>query len=109
MRRLRTVPLPPRRVRQIRIASLRWQRRAVFVLGGIAVGAAAVALALAADGAGRVFEAVLARFGPLAALVLTPLGFALSSWLARRYFANAGGSGIPQAMAARQLQGTATR
>ena len=55
------------------------------------------------------FEAMLARFGPLAALVLTPLGFALSSWLARRYFPNAGGSGIPQAIAARQLQGTATR
>ena len=108
MRRFPTVPLPPRRVRQIRIASLRWQRRAVFVLGGIAVGAAAVALALAADGAGRVFEAVLARFGRSPRWCLR-LGVRASSWLARRYFPNAGGSGIPQAIAARQLQGTATR
>src|SRR4051794_13127959 len=108
MVRLPVVRLPLRRVRKMRLASLRWQRRAVFLLGGIVVGAAAVALALAADRAGRVFQAVLAR-EPLAALALTPLGFALSSWLARRYFPNAGGSGIPQAIAARQLQGTATR
>ncbi len=108
MRRFRPVSLPLRRARQVRLATLRWQRRAVFVLGGVAVGTAAVALALAADRAGRVFEAVWARW-PLAALVLTPLGFALSSWLARSYFPNAGGSGIPQAIAARHLQGTATR
>src|SRR3954453_4841298 len=108
MRKFPSVPLPLRRARQVRLATLRWQRRAVFVLGGLAVGTAAVALAFAAGRAGRVFEAVWARW-PLAALVLTPLGFALSSWLARHYFPNAGGSGIPQAIAARHLQGTATR
>jgi len=108
MRALLSLPLSRRRVRQIRLVSLRGQRRAVFVLGGIAVGAAAVALALAADWAGRVFQATLAR-EPLAALALTPAGFALSSWIARRYFPNSGGSGIPQAIAARQLQGTAMR
>jgi len=108
------MPIPPRltasprRTRRIRLLSLRWQRRALFVLGGIAVGLAAVGLALAADRAGELFGAVLV-WQPLAALVLTPAGFAASSWLARQYFPNSGGSGIPQAIAARQLHGTAVR
>lgn len=98
----------PVSARHRRLLSLRWQRRALFVLGGIAVGLAAVGLALAADGAGTLFQALLA-WQPLAALLLTPAGFAASSWLARRYFPNSGGSGIPQAIAARQLTGTAAR
>ena len=89
-------------VRQARLLSLRWQRRAVFVLGGGVVGVAAVLLALAADWAGAAFEAVAVRM-PLAVLALTPLGFAASCWLSRRYFPNSGGSGIPQVIAARQL------
>ncbi len=101
-------PLSPRRTRHIRLLSLRWQRRALFVLGGIAVGMAAVGLALAADWMGAAFQAVLA-WHPLAVLAVTPAGFAASSWLAQRYFPNSGGSGIPQAIAARQLQGTAVR
>ncbi len=36
-------------------------------------------------------------------LGLTPAGFALSAYLSRRYFPNSGGSGIPQAIAARAL------
>ena len=100
------IPLPGRR--QARVLSLRWQRRAVFVLGGGVVGVAAVLLALVADWAGAVFEAVAARM-PLAVLVLTPLGFAASCWLSRRYFPNSGGSGIPQVIAARQLHGLAAR
>ena len=108
MSRFPAVPLTLRRARQLRLASLRWQRRAVFVLGGIVVGAAAVGIALAADQASAAFQAVLA-WQPLAALALTPLGFALSSWIARRYFPNSGGSGIPQAIAARQLQGLRAR
>jgi len=104
-------PLPllnPMRARRIRVLSLRWQRRVLFVLGGVAVGLAAVGLAIAADRAGALFQLVLA-WQPLAILVLTPAGFALSSWVAQRYFPNSGGSGIPQAIAARHLQGTAAR
>ena len=103
------IPLPGRRRRrQARVLSLRWQRRAVFVLGGGVVGVAAVLLALAADWAGEAFEAVAVRM-PLAVLVLTPLGFAASCWLSRRYFPNSGGSGIPQVIAARQLHGLTAR
>ena len=92
----------------MRVVSLRWQRRALFVLGGVAVGLAAVGLALAADQAGALFGALRAQL-PYAPLLLTPAGFALCSLVARRYFPNSGGSGIPQAIAARQLQGTAAR
>ncbi len=98
----------PRRRRQARILSLRWQRRGVFVLGGGLVGGVAVLLALAADWAGAAFEGLAHRM-PASVLVLTPLGFAASCWLSRRYFPNSGGSGIPQVIAARRLHGLAAR
>ncbi len=100
--------LRARQVRRLRVATVRWRRRGLFVLGGIVVGAAAYGIALLADGAGDVFRALLARL-PFAAFLLTPCGFALSSWITRRFFPNAGGSGIPQAIAARQLHGLAAR
>lgn len=82
--------------------STRWQRRLIFVLGGITVGAAAVALAQVADWAQLGFAALLAKWR-YASLVVTPLGFALSVFLTIRFFPNSQGSGIPQAIAARQL------
>ncbi|WP_158743793.1 chloride channel protein [Acidisphaera sp. L21] len=100
--------LKTRRARRFRIIALRWRQRAVFVLGGIVVGAAAYGVAIAADHAGAAFQELLAR-APIVAFFLTPLGFAASSWIARRYFPNSGGSGIPQAIAARALHGLAAR
>ncbi|PAY04033.1 chloride channel protein [Bradyrhizobium sp. UFLA03-84] len=91
-----------RQRRLFRIVSARWQRRALFLLGGIAVGAAAVALAQLADLAQIAFNAVVSRFHYVS-LVLTPAGFALSVFLTNRFFQNAQGSGIPQAIAARHL------
>ncbi|HWK97578.1 MAG TPA: chloride channel protein [Pseudolabrys sp.] len=91
-----------RRSRQIRVLSARWQRRLLFVLGGIAVGAAAVLLAVLADWAQRAF-AMLLGYSHYLALAVTPAGFVLAVLLTRRYFPNAQGSGIPQAIAARQL------
>ncbi len=41
------LPANPRRTRRIRLLSVHWQRRALFVLGGIVVGLAAVGLVLA--------------------------------------------------------------
>ncbi len=105
MPRLLPFPVSPR---HRRILSLRWQRRALFVLGGVAVGLVAVGLALAADRAGLLFQAVLA-WQPMAPLVLTPAGFAASSWLSHRFFPGSGGSGIPQAIAARQIRDGAVR
>ncbi|NEU99791.1 chloride channel protein [Bradyrhizobium uaiense] len=88
--------------RLFRIVSARWQRRAIFLLGGIAVGAAAVALAQLADLAQIAFSALVSHVR-YASLLLTPTGFALSVFLTNRFFQNAQGSGIPQAIAARHL------
>jgi H+/Cl- antiporter ClcA len=106
-------PWPPimittRRSRLVRITMWRWQRLGLFVLGGIVVGAVAVGVALAADQTTEVFQALI-RAEPLLPLVWTPFGFAASRWIADRYFKNSGGSGIPQAIAARQLHGLAAR
>lgn len=84
------------------------RRRLLFVAGGIGVGAAAVLMALLADHAQRLFRD-LVGLSPLAALVVTPFGFALSALLARTVFPNAGGSGIPQVIAARDLTESVAR
>src|ERR1700742_4449174 len=94
--------LSVRRKRWIKLTSRRWQRRAIFLLGGVGVGAAAVALAKLADLAQLAFGLLLSESRYIS-LVVTPLGFALSVYLTNRFFPNAQGSGIPQAIAARHL------
>ena len=94
--------------RRFRLHSARTQRRLIFLLGGIVVGATAVVLALLADFAQDLFARMIGRW-PYASLLVTPLGLGLSAWLTRRYFPNSQGSGIPQAIAARQLQDQAAR
>jgi H+/Cl- antiporter ClcA len=100
--------ISPRRKRWLKITSGRWQRRAIFVLGGLAVGAAAVALARLADQAQFAFNLLLAQ-SRYVSLLATPLGFVLSVYLTNRFFPNAQGSGIPQAIAARHLTDTKAR
>ncbi len=94
--------LPPRALRRVRATAFRWRRRALFVFGGIVVGACAVLLAVAADRAGHAFRQITVH-RPLLPLALTPAGFALASHAARRWFPYSGGSGIPQVIAARHL------
>jgi H+/Cl- antiporter ClcA len=98
----------PHQKRLLRIVSARWQRRAIFLFGGIAVGATAVALAQLADLAQIAFAALVSKFR-YASLVVTPFGFALSVFLTINFFRNAQGSGIPQAIAARQLTDRSAR
>jgi H+/Cl- antiporter ClcA len=98
MRRL----LSSRQLRTAKVTSAHWQRRAVFVIGGITVGAVAVAMALAADWVQVAFGLFVAKWH-YASLIVTPAGFALSVFLTNRYFQNSQGSGIPQAIAAREL------
>lgn len=95
-------PLSTRHKRLFRLTSARWQRQAIFLLGGIGVGAAAVGLAQLADLAQYAFAFLLTK-SRYAVLAVTPLGFMLSSYLTVRLFPNAQGSGIPQAIAARHL------
>ncbi|TGD96040.1 chloride channel protein [Methylobacterium nonmethylotrophicum] len=85
-----------------------WVRRGLFLVGGIAVGAAAVLMAVLADAAQAGFRAILA-VSPLAALVLTPVGFGLAALLARTVFPNSQGSGIPQVIAARDIEDAGAR
>jgi H+/Cl- antiporter ClcA len=99
---------PTRKRRMLRTNSARWQRRAIFVLGGVVVGATAVALTLLADLAQEAFRLLLAK-SRYAVLVVTPLGFMLSAFLTIRLFSGAQGSGIPQAIAARHLSDPAER
>lgn len=80
----------------------RWQRRATFLFGGIVVGGAAVALALLADQAQHLFGLLIANWR-YASFLVTPMGLMLSVFLTNRFFQNSQGSGIPQAIAARQL------
>jgi len=87
---------------------VRWRRRILFLAGGLLVGALAAALAVLADQAQELFAAILSRSRYIA-LVLTPCGFALAVFLTNRFFPNANGSGIPQAIAARKLTDQAAR
>jgi len=97
--------LPHLSLRESRSLSVnlgRWRRRLIFVVGGIAVGLAAVGLTISADYAQKAFQMLIERW-PYAPMVVTPLGFALAVWLAVHFFPNTQGSGIPQAIAARKI------
>lgn len=97
-----------RRLRLLRVHSRRWQRRAIFIAGGLVVGLVAVGLAGLSDLAQHAFRAAAARWLFLP-FVVTPLGFALTAWLAATVFPNTQGSGIPQAIAARTTTDTSAR
>ena len=82
-----------------------WRPRLVFWTGALAIGVISVGFAKAADLAQRAFTGVTqsGEWMWLLPLVLTPLGFVLSAYLAATLFPNSQGSGIPQAIAARHL------
>ncbi len=82
-----------------------WKPRAVFWTGALAVGVISVAFAKMADWAQHLFVSVTSsgQWAFLLPLIITPLGFALCAWLAITVFPNSGGSGIPQAIAARHF------
>jgi len=72
-----------------------WKARVVLWGAGAAVGAAAVAFAWLADAAQAAFRR-MHGVHPLWPWLVAPLGFAAISWLTRRFFPGAEGSGIPQ-------------
>jgi H+/Cl- antiporter ClcA len=86
----------------------RWHRRALFLIGGLTVGALAIAMARLADGAQDLFHRLQAAW-PWAPFILGPGGFALTAWLTRTYFPGAQGSGIPQVIAAHQMEDPSAR
>src|SRR6185369_14213748 len=97
-----------RRTRAALISPIVWRRRAVFLLGAIAVGAAAVGFARGADLAQALFRQMSSAW-PWMPLLVTPVGFAILSWLTKTWFDGAQGSGIPQAIAARRSTDEAHR
>ena len=83
-------------------------RRATFLLGGLCVGGAAVLMAVVADEAQALFRA-LVGLSEYWALLVTPAGFFVAVLVARSVFPNSQGSGIPQVIAARQIEDPAVR
>ncbi|WP_443750200.1 chloride channel protein [Asticcacaulis solisilvae] len=94
-----------RRLRPVvsRWFSLRhWRSQLAFWSGGLLVGLAAVVLAKLADGAQLLFDEGL-KLAWWMPLIVTPAGFALSAYAARRWFPGSQGSGIPQVIAAAEI------
>jgi H+/Cl- antiporter ClcA len=89
------------------LSSRLWKPRLGFWCGAIAIGLINVGFAQAADIAQDWFKAIThsseSGWRNWLPLIITPLGFMLCSWIALRYFPGSGGSGIPQAIAARHL------
>jgi H+/Cl- antiporter ClcA len=82
-----------------------WRPRVVFWCGAIAIGVVSVAFARLADLAQLAFETITSsEKGQLLPLLITPIGFVVSAYVAFRVFPNSQGSGIPQAIAARHLR-----
>ncbi|HEY4193206.1 MAG TPA: chloride channel protein [Mesorhizobium sp.] len=84
-----------------------WQPRLVFWTGAVMVGLVSVLFAKLADIAQSGFQAIAGDAGSwrgFLPLFITPLGFVVCAWAAHVYFPNSGGSGIPQAIAARHLR-----
>jgi H+/Cl- antiporter ClcA len=78
-----------------------WRRRLVFWGGALLVGMISVLFTKAANWAQAVFSHGSQQFWGLP-LLLTPAGFVFCAWMAREFFPGSQGSGIPQAIAARQ-------
>lgn len=109
-----TAPKPkpspaPRRSRASRAFSHIWRPRIAFWAGALAIGVISVAFAYLADQAQALFQGLVSETGWWLPLLVTPLGFGLCSWMAVRYFPGSEGSGIPQAMAARDMHNAADR
>ncbi len=109
-RRFRKSPVI-RRSRSVWRSRRVWRMRLAFWLGAGTIGLISVGFAAGADAAQHAFFALRGSgsAGALLALALPPAGFALSAWLAAAYFPASQGSGIPQAIAARQFEADADR
>lgn len=81
---------------------VQWRRRILFWSGAILVGLAAVGFAHAADYAFGLFKTIVSHnaYWPF---LITPSIFALLAWLTQGYLKPTRGSGIPQAIAALQV------
>lgn len=80
-----------------------WRLRLVFWVGALIVGITAVIFAMMADMADHSFTKLVKQY-PYLPFILTPAGLMLINWLTRKFFPGSNGSGIPQTIAALQMQ-----
>ena len=80
-----------------------WKRRLVFWCGAVLVGIVSSYFAIAVDSIKDIFNTYILPHKYLP-LLITPIIFAVSAGLTRRYVPAARGSGIPQAIASRILR-----
>jgi H+/Cl- antiporter ClcA len=85
-----------------------WKIRILFWTGAVIVGLVACGFAISTEHVNDWFHAMVAQ-APYAPFVVCPLGLVIVSWLTRRFFRGTEGSGIPQSIAALQLQEHASR
>ncbi len=99
--------LPDRPLRVLRrspmLSARIWRRRLGFWVGAVLVSLVAIGFARATIAADALFHGAVGA-SPFLALAITPAGFALASFLTRRYFQGAQGSGIPQVIAALDMR-----
>lgn len=103
--------VPPSLLRRSRHAWLTpqlWLRRIMLWAGAVAVAVAAILFALGAKHANDLHYRMVS-FAPWLPLFLAPAGLALVAWLTRRFFQGSQGSGIPQTMAALQVEDSVER
>jgi H+/Cl- antiporter ClcA len=89
---------PPRLEKPL-AAARNLQPRMAALGGALALGLAAIFFARAGEAAQALFARLVSAY-PLAPIVLTPAIFVGVTWLTRRHWPAARGSGIPQVMAA---------
>ncbi|MCB1959964.1 MAG: chloride channel protein [Rhodocyclaceae bacterium] len=77
----------------------RWRKRLMLLGVTLLAGITAIVFAIGADMAIEAHRETL-HIAWWSSLIIAPAGFALISWLTRRYFPGTEGSGIPQAIAA---------
>ncbi len=95
--------LRTRRIRHAWFNALAWRRRIAFWGGALVVGLVGVGFAAAADKAQGLAQHFFTLY-PLLPFAASPALFALSAWLAGRFFQGSQGSGIPLSIAARYLR-----
>jgi H+/Cl- antiporter ClcA len=80
-----------------------WKRRLIFWFGAICIGAVAILFAMGSEYANGFFHRVIG-VSPYLPLIITPAGLALVVYVTRRFFPGSEGSGIPQTIAALQME-----
>lgn len=86
----------------------RWRKRVLLVGAALLAGLIAIVFAIGAELAIEAHSHVM-TISPWLSLIVAPAGFALMTWIARRFVPAAQGSGIPQSIAATMSEDPAVR